>query len=218
MTNRGWHIPGETELIPPAHFGQEWETFNPEYDYNVDDLMEYTYQMEGHSVYTIQLFMLIRDGVFDWKRPELDWSSAAYDAEQYERVCTYFIERFKFREISTLPILEWFNILHRKLVYELMPKYKPLYERVAEGINPLAGENEYYKNRTIDSDYPQTLLSENADYISRGKDTEYQRIKEKDFTESVVNYADNYKSVDELLLDDLESMFISMYTSFVNGL
>ena len=218
MTNRGWHIPGETHIYPPHHFGQEWETFNPQFDWNEHDLMEYTYQMEGHSVFTIQLFMLVRDGVFDWNREELNWQDAAYDEEQYGRVCDYFIERFKWREISTLPILEWFNILHRKLVYELMPKYKPLYERVSEGVDPLAGENEYYKNRTIDSDYPQTLLSENADYISSGRDEEYQRIKENGLVDSITDFAERYKAVDELLLDELECMFVSMYTSYVNGL
>ena len=109
--------------------------------------------------------------------PETDWpefvedydeSSAALDSEQYSRVCAYFIERFRYREISITPALEWFQMLKRKLVFELMPKYKPMYEVIAEGINPLAKEDEYFKERKINSDYPETLLSENADYISDG--------------------------------------------------
>lgn len=177
---------------------------------------EFTGHDQWNAVYTIQIGELIDCGLFDWTRPELDWSSAAYDAEQYKRVCDYFIERFYYREISLEPFLEWAVTLKRKLVYELMPKYKPLYERIAEGINPLSDSNEYYKNRTIESAYPETLLSENADYITDGRDEEFERIKEGNLVDSVENYALRYRSVDEWLLNDLESMFVSMYTMNVN--
>lgn len=178
---------------------------------------EYTGCDEWNAVYTIQLGELLASGVFSWEMPELDWSAAAFDEEQYSRVCAYFIERFYYREISIEPFAEWARVLKRKLVYELMPKYKPLYERIAEGVNALAGENEYYKNRTIESAYPETLLSENADYITDGKDEEYQRIREKDFADAVSRFAEMYKDTDQLLLDELESMFICMYTTNINA-
>lgn len=191
--------------------------------YNFDDLSidvnafdAYTGDARWSAVYTIQLGELIENGVFDWSNSELDWSSAAYDTEQYQRVCAYFTERFYYREISMEPFKQWANFLKRKLVYELLPKYKPLYERVAEGINPLSSENEYYKNRSIESAYPETLLSENADYITDGKDEEFQRIKEGNYVDATENYMLKYKSVDEMLLDELEIMFISMYTTNVN--
>lgn len=184
---------------------------------DVEEFDDYTGRDEWNAVYTVQIGELVANGVFDWTMPELDWSSAAYDAEQYKRVCDYFIERFQYREISIEPFLEWARVLKRKIVYELMPKYTPLYARVSEGINPLAGENEYYKNRTITSAYPETLLSDNADYITDGKDEEFQRIKEKDYVDSMENYAMKYKGVDEMLLDELESMFICMYTTNVNA-
>lgn len=217
VTNPYEPAPGTVFAIPPVHFGQVWETYEND-DFNVGDALDYTYQNEWHAVYTVYLGELVQTGVFDWSRPELDWKNAALDQEQYDRICTYFIDRFKWREISILPILMWFDYLKRKLVYELMPKYKPLYERVAEGINPFAGENEYYKNRTINSSYPETLLSANADYITDGRDEEYQRIKEKGQAEAMINFATLYKGVDELLLDELEDMFVSLYTTNVNGL
>lgn len=169
------------------------------------------------AVYTITLAELVEDGIFDWQKDYLDWKSAAYNDEQYERLCAYFIERYRYREISIIPFKEWALALRRKMIYELMPKYRPLYERVAEGLNPLQNENEYYKNRTIDSSYPETLLSENADYITDGRDEEFQRIKENNLVDSMQNYAEFYRSVDEMLLDELESMFICMYTTNVNG-
>lgn len=168
------------------------------------------------AVCTIQLGELIEGGLFDWKAPELDWSSAAYDEAQYKRICTYFTERFYWREISVIPYLEWAQILKRKLVFEIMPKFKPLYERVAEGLNPFAERSDYYKERKIASAYPETLLSGNSDYITDGSDQENERIIEGNLVSSYNDFVDNFKSVDEALLDQLESMFISMYSLNMN--
>lgn len=183
---------------------------------DVSEYDEYTGKERFNAVYTIQLGELIEDGVFDWSKQMLDWSEAAIDETQYKRVCDYFNDRFYYREISMEPFKVWANYLRRKLVYELMPKYKPLYERITEGVNPLANSNEYYKNRTIESAYPETLLSENADYITDGKDEEFQRIKEGDYVESTAKFAEMYKGIDEMMLDELEPLFISLYTANVN--
>lgn len=200
---------------PPNHFGQEWETFDAN-DWNVSEMLDYTGQPESHAVYTVELCELMQSGAFNWSRPELDWSEAAYSTEQYERFCKYFESRFMFREISMLPPLQWFTALKRMLVYELMPKYKPLYAQVENGISPL-GENEYYKERHVSSSYPETLLSGNSDYISSGEDREYERIKLDNAAEALEAYRNGFRSVDAALGDELEVLFISMYTSFVNA-
>lgn len=186
---------------------------------NIDirEFDDFTGRYEQHDVLTITLGELIESGVFNWDNDMLNWSDAAYDDEQYERVCTYFNERFYYREISMLPFKQWANYLHRKLVFELMPKYSPLYGRVAEGINPFQMSDEYYKERAIDSSYPETLLSQNADYITDGRDIEHEKLTEGRIAEMVTDYAASFKMVDELLLDELEIMFTSMYTVNVNG-
>lgn len=178
---------------------------------------DFTGRYEQHDVMTITLGELVESGVFNWENDMLNWENAAYDAEQYSRVCVYFIDRFYYREISMLPFKQWANYLKRKLIYELMPKYKPMYDRFAKGINPLQNEDEYYKNRTIDSSYPETLLSSNADYITEGRDEEYEKLIEGNMSDIVTEYAARFKSVDELLLDELDIMFISMYTVNLNG-
>lgn len=188
------------------------------YEEHYSELYDYAGKSDWHSVYTIQLGELIEIGVFSWDMPLLDWSNEAYDQDQYERICSYFIERYRYREISITPFLEWAQFLHRRIAYELMPKYKPLYERVSDGINPLSDGDEYYKNRTIESAYPETLLSENADYITDGRDEEFERVKEGKTADNIINYAELYKGVDELMLDELESLFICMYTTNVNGI
>lgn len=179
---------------------------------------DYTGNPEWHSVYTIQLGELVQSGVFDWSKPELDWSSVAFDQEQYERVCTYFIKRFYWREISLLPILQWMNILQYRLVYELMPKYKPLYERIAQGYNPLAEKDDYYKERKITSAYPETVLSGNSDYITDGIDTEHETIHEGSIVDATNKYMIEFQAIDKALLDACEDLFTCMYSANVNGL
>lgn len=173
---------------------------------------------EMHPLYTVYLQSLIEDGVFDWAKPELDWSSAAYDAEQYARVCAYFIDRYRYQEIAVLPVKLWFNELHRRLVYDLMPKYRPLYEAAAQGVNPYQDSDEWHKRRQITSDYPETLLSANADYASDGVDLEYETVKNGNIAEHTAQFAELYRGVDTLLLDELEVLFIQVYTANVNGL
>lgn len=203
-------------IFPPNHIGQEWEVFEP-YAWTKTEMDDYTGQPETHSVYGVPLFDLIESGVFDWNKPILDWKSAAYDNEQYTRFCAYFTERFMFRELAITPFRVWANYFKRMMVYELMPKYKPLYEQVNSGISPL-GENEYYKRRTIESAYPETQLSGNSDYITDGTDEEWERIKINNPAQAMQDYKNGFVSVDEALADELEVLFTHMYTSFVNAL
>lgn len=183
---------------------------------DIEEYDDFTGSDEWHAIYTIQLGQLIESGVFKWS--EIDWQDSAYNAAQYERICTYFEKRFYYREISIIPIKEWFNFVSYKINYEIMPKLKPLYERAEQGINPFQNEDTYHKSRDIFSEYPQTLLSENADYITDGRDFEEETLKEGNLTESLNNYMLLYKGVDELMLDMLDSMFISLYSVNINGL
>lgn len=203
-----------------------------EIDPDIEDWNDYTGHDEWSAVYTIQLGELIESGVFDWSRSMLDWSNAAYNQEQYARVCSYFEDRFRFREISIEPFEEWANYLRSRLVYELMPKYRIQYAEAKREWNIATGGKEtrnvdnYYKGRVIGSDYPETLLSENSDYITDGKDTEDERIIEEsgekavntaNYVEAVQLYSDLFGTIDKRLLDECESLFIGMYTTNVNA-
>lgn len=206
------------------------------------------------AVYTVQLGELIEKGVFDWSLPLLDWSDAAYTPEQYTRVCMYFQERFMFREIGIEPFYEWANMLHRRLVYELMPKYRRMYAFLDDKFDfaqdrsktytetgtldsaTSANRDDYLKRRAIGSDYPETLLSGNSDYASNGQDEESEGITEdtgkrndnstKDYTEvergnlldSYLKYEQEFRAIDESLLDELEPMFIGLYTASIDGM
>lgn len=183
-----------------------------------EDIRDYTGDELWNAIYTVQLGELVENGVFDWSSDVLNWESAAYSPEQYERVCNYFIERYRYREISTEPYLEWALMLKRKLVYELMPKYKPLYEIFENGINPLQKEDVYFKSRIVDSEYPETLLSANSDYASYGKDEENEKVTEGNIIEALSYFTDAFKGIDEMLVDELECMFVSLYTMNVNAL
>lgn len=183
-----------------------------------DEMLDYTGENCWNAVYTMQLGELIELGLFSWDDPALNWRAAAYDDEQYSRVCAYFIERFRYREISVVPLLQWKRLLHSAIIYELMPKYKPLYDELAAGgIIPLADKDEYYKGREIGSNYPETLLAGNADYISTGRDEEFERVTLGNVSERLDQYITLYRDVDNALLDELETFFVCMYTANVNG-
>lgn len=182
------------------------------------EVNDWTGKDRWNAVYTVTLGELIDKGVFDWGLGILDWSSAAYSTEQYNRVCAYFIERFRFREISMEPFYEWATMLHRKLVYELMPKYKNLYQYLDKEFDPAQVSDKYHKRRTIGSDYPETLLSANADYISNGQDEESEDIERGNLMEAYETYVTRYQAIDQRLLDELESMFIGLYTASIDGM
>lgn len=180
--------------------------------------LDYTGDNVWNAIYTVQLGELIENGVFDWSSTLLDWSAAQFDDDQYKRVCEYFTQRFYFREISIEPYYEWAQRLHYKLVFELMPKYKPLYQAVADGIDPLQVGEDYEKRRTIGSEYPETLLSGNSDYISTGTDLEYDHVQDGDPLERLTEWAEKYRSIDQMLLDELEVFFVGLYTVSANVL
>ena len=184
------------------------------WDWQTED--KFVGKPENHDTYTITLGELHRSGVFDWNSDILNWREAAIDDEQYNRFCAYFIERFEFREISIIPFYEWARRLRFRLIYELMPKYKPLYENIS-GINPFAERDEYGKERSITSAYPETMLSGNSDYASDGRDIEYEKITLGNVAEREKQYIADFRSVDAAICDELENMFACMYTVAVNG-
>lgn len=188
---------------------------NPD-EFDKDAMEEYTGKNIYKAVYTITLAELVDAGLFSWDKDYLQWRSSAYDDEQYERVCAYFLERFKYREISMKPFKVWCNYLMRKLKYELMPKYNRLYSAYAKGLDPLASSDEIYKERKVNSKYPQTLLSGNSDYATEGDDTEYERIRYDDAISKLQQFSEGFHAVDEMLLDELECMFIGLYNANTN--
>lgn len=211
---------------------------------DVDEMLAYTGYEQFKAIYTVTLAELIEIGLFDWSKDYLTWRSFAYDSAQYERVCQYFIDRFYYREISMEPFKVWANFLTRKIKYELMPKYKILYAEAAKNVSLQGAGNEtrtktesessdnYYKSRDIQSEYPETLLSSNSDYISTGNDTEDERIIERShtenesvqrdapasvFIENTARYAEVFGQIDKQLCDELEVMFVSLYSANING-
>lgn len=161
---------------------------------------------ERFDSYTITLGEWYEQGFYD--PDDASWHWDAYSDEQYTRLCKKFLDRFYFRDVSVLPAYRWKLAYLRKL-NEIMPKYKELYKRVENGINPLQIEDAYEKSRDIFSDFPQTLLDENADYASTGNDREFERVTEGDVVNRLIDYAERYNDVDVLILNELDSCLFS---------
>ena len=149
------------------------------------------------SVQTITLGQLIEEGIFTWSR--VDWAASAYSTEQYNRLCKAFEARFYNDD-------------------ELMPKYRPMYAQLDAGYDPLQNGGEYAKERRIDSDFPETLLSGNQDYASKGYDYERESIQRGSLVEDYISYVEQFRAIDAMILDEIErDLFSCLFTTNVNG-
>lgn len=172
-----------------------------------------------HSITTISLGELIEDEIFTWER--VGWQDSAYSEAQYNRVCDAFEARFFTRDISITPVKMWLKRLRYKFVYELCPKYNPLYEQLENGeYNPLQHGGEYGRERRIASDFPETLLNGSDEtYASSGEDKEYEIVKmDGNIAENYKLYVDEFRAIDARILDELECMFSCLYATNLNGL
>lgn len=146
---------------------------------------------------------------------DISWRFDAYSDEQYTRLCTKFLNRFYDREVSITVPSRWKRAYLRKL-NEIMPKYRLLYARVEQGLNPLQESRDREKSRDIFSDFPETMLSGNSDYASTGNDREADTMHEGGAVDRAVQFAREYVDVDAMILDELEHvLFTSILTPTV---
>ena len=182
-------------------------------DLNID-----SYELENipdyHAVFSIQLCELFNNGLINFSSE--DWNFDAYDTEQRNRFWNKFKRRFWYREIGIMPPSIWQWELLRKLD-EIMPKYKPLYQMLDDGVNIMQKMGEYGKSRNVFSDFPQTMLSgTNQDYASNATDREHEEIYIGDWLDTVARIK-TYDDIDVMILKELETMFCAMFSVAVNG-
>lgn len=80
----------------------------------------------------------------------------------------------------------------------------------------MQASNEYGKSRDIFSEFPQTMLSGNSDYASTGNDRQYERVTEGDIMEKFAAM-EHFRTVDQMLLDEVEPLFSCLFTVNVNS-
>ena len=172
------------------------------------------YMGDYHAVASITLQELNEIGFFDWE--QFDWSDCAYDADTYKRLCDQIYARYKWREISITPPLEWKELFLARIKFELCPKYNRLY-KLYDKYDALMDEDrifydydKYGKSRDIGSEFPETLLSGNSVYASDGKDNEYEEIKD-------ANPLDRFDNLEKVSNINLDKMFVDELESFFNG-
>ena len=146
---------------------------------------------------------------------DASWRFDAYSDEQYTRLCTKLLNRFYDREVSNTVPSRWKRAYLRKL-NEIMPKYKLLYARVEQGLNPLQESRDREKSRDIFSDFPETMLSGNSDYASTGSDREADVLREGNAAKLLTQFAREWEDVDALILNELEhTLFTGIMTPTV---
>ena len=175
----------------------------------VPSLTPLEWDSDFHAVVTISLGELVTDGWVDWSDPSWTWD--AYSPEQYTRLCGMIEARYWDREIGILPPGRWKRQFLRKM-NEIMPKYKQLYKLEESGLDLLQQSNTYGKSRDIHSEFPQTMLSGNEDYASSGIDREFENVTEGDVLDKWGQIQGKWKTVDVMILEELDELFTCLLT------
>lgn len=170
---------------------------------------------EWYSAVTISLGELYESGWYD--PSDESWKWDYYSEEQYTRVCNKIVNRYYYREIGIIPPGAW-KVAYLRVLNEIMPKYKRLYSLLDTDPDIMQVTDEYEKSRNIFSDFPATQLSGNADYTSTGTDIERERVTQGDFAQRYDDYANTFRDVDVLILDDIDFLFTSLITVNTNCL
>lgn len=176
-----------------------------------------------HAVLSIQLVELVNDGMFSWNLKPLKGcfdGLKGIEGNVDKRLQNMFIERNLWREISIVPPLQWLQQLAYRIKYELVPKYKPMYIAIADGdFDPLHVADEYYKERIVDSDFPETLLNGSSEvYLSRGHDREYEKVETGDAIDLATRFYERYYAIDTAFLNELDVFFVDLWSVNNNGL
>lgn len=139
----------------------------------------------------------------------------AFDDAQASRLWTEFVGRFQFREIGILPPGRWKLRIIAKL-NELMRKYRPLYQAIADGASLVTDYDEWHKSRDVFSSFPQTALGgADEDYASSGTDREYETVRNHGLLD-VTERMDTYRDVDVMILDELEGLFMLIRSTSIS--
>ena len=145
-----------------------------------------------------------------WFQTDAEKESAEFTSEQQKRFETKFLRRYKPRVIGLVPPATWREELVR-ILGELLPKYRPLYKLLSEGIDPLSVKDTYGKERNVYSTFPVTQLdTSKQDYARDARDREFETFEIGDFMEKVNQLQTVYQDADVMLLDDLEGLFDCM--------
>lgn len=199
-----WSDPGPAYLPP---------TDMPRPTFGLDPMGDMMPQEDFHSVMSITLGELIREGFVVWGEPLWTWDY--YDEKQYWRVTEKIENHYWTRDIGVLPPGDWRREFMRKM-NEIMPKYKLAYKALDDGITLMRTGDDYGKSRTIGSDFPATQLQENQDYASDASDNEYENVREGDYLDRIEKLK-NYDDIDLQIVNEIEPLFSCLVTANMNG-
>lgn len=167
---------------------------------------------DWHDTFSVQLGELMEGGFNpfgDPAWPGMEW----FNAEQRQRFEQKFEYRYRYWEIGVTPPGVWREMLTSRMM-EVLPKYKPLYQALADGTSLLQTSDEYSKHRSVYSDFPQTQLNQDGaqDYANSGTDTQWETVGVGDWLHKIREVQD-YRDLDAMLLDETKGLFTWLTSS-----
>ncbi len=161
-----------------------------------------------HSVVTISLGELLREGVVTWEMPEMAWRY--FNNEQLSRVTQAIEDRYWDREIGILPVRAWMRRFVGRM-NEKMDILRPAYEKVRDA-NLMQVSDDFSKGRTVGSAFPATQLKPTTqDYASDAADSETERVIEGNYFQQT-QLLKEYTGLDQQLVDYIDPLFSSLFT------
>ena len=161
-----------------------------------------------HSVVSISLGELLREGVITWDMPEMKWRY--YDEKQFGRVTEAIENRYWDRELGVLPIRSWMRRFVGRM-NEGMDRLRPAYEKL-DGANLMQQADVFSKGRSVGSAFPATQLKPTTqDYASDANDSESESVTEGNFFQQS-ELLKEYIGLDQRLVDYLDPLFSSLFT------
>lgn len=163
---------------------------------------------EFHSVVTISLGELLREGVITWEMPEMQWRY--YDNEQLSRVTQAIEDRYWDRELGILPVRAWMRRFVGRM-NEMMDRLRPAYQKVKDA-NLMQLSDDFFKGRSVGSAFPATQLKPTTqDYASDASDSETERVIEGNYFQQT-QLLKEYIGLDQQLVDYIDVLFSSLVT------
>lgn len=142
-----------------------------------------------------------------WYQTPEESTSDPFSSAQMERFEVKFIRRYKPRLLGLYPPETW-RYEFVRLLGEILPKFRVIFEALDRGADPLATMDTYGKDRNVYSEFPATQLdTSREDYARNARDREFETFVIGDFIEKVKELGSSYQDADAMLLDALEDLF-----------
>lgn len=182
----------------------------------IESMLEGSNFNDFHSVINIKFGELIESG-FDWGGSEYYPGDETFNIVHRQRINKKIEDRYYWREICVIPPGQFRHYMIRKL-NEVMPKYNKMLNIIySENFDILNTGTISNKQRSIFTEYPQSMLDGSQDYASTGNDVAAESVTTGDVLNKYSDFNELFTDVDVMILNELRVNFLHLTSLDVNA-